>query len=76
MDEKLRFQIFTGPLEEEWLVAELFYGDEMWGELTEWGEKLILYPRQNGEPWRFSTKDAMEMLKQARQQVRPVAGDK
>ncbi len=44
MDNKMHFQIFSGPLDEEWLVAELFYGEEMWGELIEGGETLILYP--------------------------------
>lgn len=75
MDEKMRFQVFSGPLDEEWLVAELFYGEEMWGELIEWGKQLIIYPRQDGQPWRFSTKDAMEILMQAQERVRSSTGD-
>lgn len=71
MDEKMRFQIFSGPLDEEWLVAELLYGEEMWGELIEWGETLIFYPRQSGEPWRFSTKDVLTVIAQAQARVRP-----
>ena len=70
MDDKMRFQIISGPLDEEWLVAELFYGEEMWGELIEGGETLILYPRQNGEPWHFSSKDMMAIIVQAQARVR------
>lgn len=70
MDEKFRFQVFTGPFEEDWLVAELFIDDEMWGELTEWGNKLIIYPKKNGEPWKFSSNEALELIKQAQARVR------
>lgn len=70
MENKMRFQIFSGPLDEEWLVAELLYGEEMWGELIEWGKTLILYPRQNGEPWQFSTEDMMAIIVQAQARVR------
>lgn len=71
MDERMRYQIFTGPMDEEWLVAELYYGEDMWGELTEWGEKIILYPREDGQPWRFTIKDMIEILRQAQERVRP-----
>lgn len=76
MDEKMRFQIFTGTLDEEWLVAELLCGEEVWGELIEWGETLILYPRQSGEPWRFSTKDMMTIVMQAQARVQSQPNEK
>lgn len=75
MDEKMNLKIFTGPLNEEWLVAELYFEEEMWGELVEWGEKLILYPRLDGEPWRLSTKDVVELIKMAQERVGPIKGD-
>lgn len=76
MSENMRFQIFSGPLDKEWLTAELFYGDEMWGELIEWGETLILYPRQNGEPWRFSTQDMLSIIAQAQARIRTQPNEK
>ena len=69
MSPQLKYQIFTGPLDQDWLVAELLYGDEHIGDLIEWGEKFVLYPRNNGESLSFSVDEFINTIKAARERV-------
>lgn len=69
MSHKIRNQISTGPMEEDWLIAELLYGDEHLGDIVEWGEKIYLYPRDTGEPWYFSVDELINAIQLARSQV-------
>jgi hypothetical protein len=75
MDQKIKYQIFTGPMEKDWLVAELLYDDEHIGDLVEWGEKLILYPRIDGEYWNLPVVELLETIKSAREEVRFIPKD-
>jgi hypothetical protein len=43
MEERIRMQISTGPLEEDWLVGEILFGEEQFVDLVEWGEKIIFF---------------------------------
>jgi hypothetical protein len=69
MNSKIRYQIFTGPMDEDWLVAELLYEKEHFGDIVEWGDKIILYPRNNREPWKFPIDELVETITLARKQV-------
>jgi hypothetical protein len=75
MDHKISYQIVTGPMEEDWLVAEILYGKEQIGDLIEWGEKLILYPKNNGELWKLPVDEFLETIRAARERVRFIPKD-
>ena len=70
MSPQLKYQIFTGPFDKDWLVAELLYGDEHIGELVEWGEKLVLFPSKNDKILTFSVDEFINTIKAAREEVR------
>lgn len=75
MKDKIRYQLFSGPLEEDWLTAEILYGEEHIGDLVEWGEKLFLYPRENGEFWKLPVDEFLETIKLAKERVRFIPKD-
>ncbi len=75
MDRKISYQIATGPMKEDWLVAEILYGEEHVGDLIEWGEQLYLYPRESGEFWKLPVEEFIETLKKARERVRFIPKD-
>lgn len=54
--------------EGEELYAELWLDDEMWGEINQEDGKLTLelYPKLDGEPWRFPAEAVEKLLKAAR----------
>jgi len=57
----------TSPPDREKLVAELWWGDEMWGEINQDSGSLMveLYPRASGEPWTFPLDTLLEVLRKA-----------
>lgn len=61
----------ASPYDREELVAELLYDDEQWGEISkEQGEVVLeLYPRQDGEPWRFPPEDVERLINLARRDL-------
>lgn len=69
MSSKIKYQIFTGPLEEDWLVAELYYEDEHLADIGEWGEKILIHPRIDGKSWNLSIDDLIDIIQSARIQV-------
>jgi hypothetical protein len=65
---KADFRIcLSSPPDRERLVAEMFYKDYQWAELNQETETLLLklYPRQDGEPWKFEFEEALEALTMA-----------
>ena len=69
--------------EREEVYAELWHDNEMWGEITQEGGKVLLhlYPRQDGEPWSFPPEVAEQQIRDARhallgEEERPVVADK
>lgn len=67
MNEKLTYIIADVPDREE-LVAELWCDDEMWGEISQEGGNIVLelYPKPDGQPWRFSPDAAERVIRVAR----------
>jgi hypothetical protein len=63
----LRIQIASSP-DREKVVAELWWGDEMWGEISQEGPEpqLELYPRRDGRPWSFPLAEALDLIQRAR----------
>jgi len=63
---KMRMDIASPP-DRQKLVAELFYGLEQWAEIhQELGDlTLQLYPRRDGQPWKFPFDEAVSALKLA-----------
>ena len=70
MEKTIHYQIFTGPLEVDWLIAEILYGNEHIGDLVEWGEKFLIYPKDDGQPWEFPANDFVKVIQEARERVR------
>jgi hypothetical protein len=56
--------ILASPPDREKLVAEISVGNEMWGEINHESDKfeIELYPRRDGEPWRFSLDEMLAAL--------------
>ena len=48
-------------------VAELWFNDAQWGEVSQQGGDLVLelYPNPSGQPWSFRYEDALALLQQA-----------
>lgn len=67
MTTKITIEIASVPHREE-LVAELWYGDTQWGELSQEGGHLVLeiYPNPAGQPWSFEFPEVLDALNQAR----------
>ena len=61
----------TSPPELEYLAVEIWLGDEQLGELSREQEEPILelYPRSDGEPWRVSVEEFMEVLTKAYREI-------
>ena len=71
MTTKLTLQIASLP-DREYVVAEIWYGDVQWGELSqEQGSLLTLeiYPNPTGNPWAFEFNDVVEILAQAKRRL-------
>ena len=65
------YLISTGPMEEDWLVAEIYVNEhEQFAELWEWGEKLVIFPRTDGKTWDIPMEEFLEILAKARERVR------
>jgi hypothetical protein len=70
---KITVQITSVP-DRDNLVAELWYGSEQWGEISQETENLLLeiYPRSSGENdkvWSFDLTEAMSKLRDAQKQI-------
>jgi hypothetical protein len=61
----------ASPPDREKLVAMLSYESEQWAEINQESEHLTLelYPRRNGEPWKFIYDEAIAALQQARKRL-------
>ena len=59
------------PPDREKLVAGLLYEDEQWAEVNqEFGVlHLEIYPRRDGQPWRFSFDEAFTALQAAKHRL-------
>lgn len=70
MTTKITITIASVPDREE-LVAELWFGDTQWAELSQEGDCLVLqvYPRPSGQPWTFEFTDVVDALEAARQRL-------
>ncbi len=66
------FQVaIISPPDREHVTAEIMFDNEQWAELNHEGNELSLeiYPRQDGQPWRFSYSAAVEALAEAKQRL-------
>lgn len=71
MNSKSRICI-SSPPDREKLVAEIFFGDEQWGELNQEHSSLILeiYPRRDGKPWVLKHAIVVSALREAEERLR------
>lgn len=62
----------SSPPDRGKLVAEIFFGDEQWAEVSQETESLEVefYPRATREYWRLSLTDVIESLNEARLKLR------
>ncbi len=58
--------------DKEKLVAEIYFGSEQWAELSREKESFVLeiYPRRTGEPWSFNLENVLDILQQAKHELR------
>lgn len=61
----------SSPPDREKLVAEIFFGDTQWAEITQEREVLTLelYPRKDGLPWVFDLEQALTTLQAAKKRL-------
>jgi hypothetical protein len=61
----------SSPPDRQYLVAEIFFGNEQWAELNQEGDilQLEIYPRQNGQPWSLSFQTVLEALNEANEKL-------
>ncbi len=65
-DPSMELLFATAPDREKW-VAELWWGNEMWGEVNQELPRLMveLYPHRTGEPWILPLEDVLRVLQRA-----------
>jgi hypothetical protein len=70
MGDKHRICI-SSPPDREKLVAEIFFGDTQWAELSQERGALELefYPRPDGGPWRIAYQGAVNALDEAKRRL-------
>ena len=58
----------SSPPDREKLVAEMFFGDEQWAELSQDGGILSVefYPKRAGGFWRLELEDVLSVLREAK----------
>lgn len=62
MNDKWRILITSGPLDKDYLEAEVWCEDEQWILLSEFGKTIKFYPKQSGEPWSFDFEDVLAIF--------------
>ncbi len=67
MDDKMTINIASPP-DRENIVVEFIFDDEQWAELNQENGVLTLeiYPRRNGETWRFNLLEVQNLLEKGR----------
>ena len=76
MSTPLTYTIASAP-DREALVAELWFGDAMWGELSEQHGRVAieLYPHPSGDAWSFDLEELRSILDEARQRLLALGAD-
>ena len=69
MESDWKITIFTGPLDREWLVAEISYKGEEWAELSEFGKTITLFGRSDNSPWILPYDEVIHILENAKDEV-------
>jgi len=61
----------SSPPDREKLVAEIFFGDVQWAEVSQERDVLEIefYPRPDGEPWRIGFSSAINALEEAKRRL-------
>jgi hypothetical protein len=56
--------VFASPPDREWLVAEIWHGNDYLAEVNQDGDQLEveIAPREDGQPWRVSLADLSAAL--------------
>jgi hypothetical protein len=72
MSEIFIYQITSGPLDKEWLVAEIRFGDEHIADLVDWGDRLVIN-NSSGKFWNFPTNEFLTIIQEARERLRRMA---
>ncbi len=61
----------SSPPDRERLVAEIFFGEAQWAEISQESSELMIefYCRPDGEKWRVDFSSATAALEEAKQQL-------
>ena len=70
MDSDWKILISTGPLDQDWLISEIYYKGEALAFITHFGEKVEIYPKRDGSPWLFNTDEMLAVLLNAIQKAK------
>lgn len=65
--------LIASPPDRIGVVAELWYGDQLWAELRHEGPDFLLevYPPPGGETWLFDAEEAIGAIREARERLKP-----
>jgi hypothetical protein len=64
--------LIANDLTRDDLFAEMYKDDELWAELSQKTEEIIIYPRADGQPWRLSLAEVLNTLSEARSRLTPL----
>lgn len=62
--------ITTGPLDEDYLIAEIYYKGEEWAELSDFGTILKIHPKAINQPWILNVEEVVDVIKLAQDKLR------
>lgn len=69
MESSWKIMIATGPLDEDYLIAEIYFQGEEWAELSNFGRVLKLYSKFDGQPWILDPREVIEVIEMAEQKL-------
>ena len=62
--------ISSGPLDKDWLVAEIFFKDEQCADVIEEGNAIILYNKLEDQSWRFDLQEFIDIINHAQETLK------
>jgi hypothetical protein len=70
MKKEFSYRLSSIPLDEDWMTAELYYGDLHFGDLVEWGEKIIFCGGYHHIYLEFPVDEFRDFILRAKNEVR------
>ena len=69
MTSDWKILIVTGPLDEDYLIAEIYYKGEEVADISVFGTILTIYSRKDKQPWILKIEEFLEVIEVAKRKL-------